>query len=173
MGNLDRIRKALEKAEFERVEDLITRAKQKEPMNPGIDYYSSLLFSTEAYSGYNLDSARIYVNVAIENFDKIDTEKREDLEENEVTIEKMMDHRDMIRDKVYQKLLSGLTITLEKIAGYREKYPQSPYDSSLIYKNDSIVFQRVKEADTKEAYQRFLSDYHTASFKEESCYSIG
>ena len=40
-GSLDRIRKALEKFEWEKASELIEKARNKEPGNPGLDFFSA------------------------------------------------------------------------------------------------------------------------------------
>lgn len=164
LGNLDRIRRSLDKMEFEKAAELLGKAQAKEPNNPGIDYLSAVLFSTDAYGKFNLDTARTLIASAIKNFDLAEEELLEDLQEDEITIKVATKLKEEIRDRIYTNMLSQLSV--EKAEEFMLIYSQSPYEGLLIYKRDSIVFDRVRKNDELGIYENFLARYSSTEFRE-------
>ncbi|MEM6829089.1 MAG: WG repeat-containing protein [Bacteroidota bacterium] len=142
------------------------RARIKDAQNPGIDYYTSLLFSTEKYSEYSLDSARVYIQLSQEKYDQATPSLKEDLAEDGVTADKIGMQDEYIRGLLYERLMENLS--LQNIYDFQYVYPLSPFDSLLIYMGDSIVYERVVTSDTEADYLQFISEVKTSVFKEKA-----
>lgn len=166
VGNLDRIRRAIEKMEYEKAYELIERARLKAPSDPGVDYFASLLYFTKPYDSYNLDSARKYVNNSIEKFSLIDEEASLDLKDDGITISVVEELGDDIRDRMYRQLQNNLNVV--DIENFMAIYSRSPYEEELVFKRDSIVFLDVRNDDKIESYEGFLANYTTESYREIS-----
>lgn len=164
LGNLDRIRRSLEKSEFKKASELLVRAKSKEPKNPGVDYLFAVLYFTDAYEGFNLDTARILIAKSIENFEVAEADLVEDLEADLISVAVAEELKDQIRDRIYGNTQSELTV--EGAEEFMMLYPNSPYQKALIYKRDSIVFDRVRKNDALGVYENFLEQYSTTEFRE-------
>ncbi|MEQ9402137.1 MAG: WG repeat-containing protein [Cyclobacteriaceae bacterium] len=166
VGNLDRIRRTLEKMEFDKANELLIKAGEKDNSNPGIDYFAAVLYSTEAWSNFDLDSARIIVNRAIKKFENIDEKMQLDLEEDRISRSVVEALSEEIRDRVYSDLL--LELSIEKAEQFMSHYPKSPYQEVLVFKRDSIVFDQVKKNDSQGLYEDFLKKYSTTEFREQA-----
>lgn len=169
-GNLDKIRRTLEKADYDKVRELVDRAKEKEPDNPGVDFYASVLFSSKKYAAYNLDSARVFIQSSLEKLDQIDLNALEELAEDGVTKERIRKQNERVRDSLFDQLTTNMT--LQAIYVFQYKYPMSVYDSVLNYKSDSIVFERTQEADSKDGYIRFIEEGKTPELLEKAKYRL-
>lgn len=164
LGNLDRIQRALAKMEFEKASELLIKAKSKESDNPGIDYLAAFLFSRDAFIEFNLDTARVLVATAIKNFETQDKDLLEGLRNDQITLEKASNLREEIRDRIYANTLSELSIA--RAESFMVLYPNSPYEESLIYRRDSIVFDQVRRNDELGLYESFLKRYETTEFRK-------
>ena len=165
-GFHDKIRRALEKSEFEKALVLILKAREKEPLNPAVDYYHSLLLSDSLYASYNLDSARVLINMAAKKFAKADEKLREKLEKKEVTSTIIQEYGISIRDRLYKRLNTALSV--HAIEGFLHKYPGSPYDDLLIFQRDSIRFHEVSQLNVVNAYEQFIEEVQTEKYKNEA-----
>ena len=165
-GNLDRIRKAILKQEFEKAYELIEKVREKEPDNPGVDYYAALLFFNENQKRYNLDSARSNVIKALKKYESVDAKLKEELSEDGVTHEEIIGLSDSIRDRTYSNTIDSLSVKRAEL--FMNLYPESPYQQRLIFQRDSMVFIRVKENDSLGLYQHFLDQYSTPEFRERA-----
>ncbi len=163
-GNLDRIRRAFEKLEFDKAHELIIKAYEKDPENAGAIYYSALLYSTESFTGFDLDTARVIVNDATKVFNQTDEENVAELEEDGVTQDGIQELSESIRDRIYARVDSDISI--EKAESFMTLYPNSPYEERLIFRRDSIVFDQVRKNDQLGVYERFLEKYSTTEFRE-------
>ncbi|MEP1096650.1 MAG: WG repeat-containing protein [Cyclobacteriaceae bacterium] len=163
-GNLDRIRRAFEKLEYEKAYELILKAYEKDPENAGTIYYAALIHATDSFDGFDLDTARILIKTASQSFGDTDKDVTEELAEDGVTLEKLAALSDSIRDRIYVGTLKNLSV--KGAERFMELYPNSPYQSRLIFQRDSIVFDQVRRNDLLGVYEDFLVKYSTTEFRE-------
>ncbi len=162
-GPLDRIQKALEKADFEKVVELVNRGIEKEPQNPGFTYFKAKLLFTPSFDGYNPDSARLTINEASLQYELADAELIEELQEDGVSDSLLQKLSLEVRDFLYTEMLNDLSIS--GVTDFMGKYPGSVYESGLIFKRDSMVFRRVQRSDTKPGYLGFIKNYPNSVFR--------
>ncbi len=161
-GTIDRIKKAIEKGEYEKAYELIKKGYEKEPLNPGISYYHAYLFFEETYAEYNLDTARVAINRSMNLFETASEDLIEDLEKENLTQQKAIKLSEKIRDQSFLITLSDLT--LDNIQAFRGYYPNSIYDEILRFKSDSIDFRHAEDTDTKDAFINFIANHPTSIF---------
>lgn len=162
-GTIDKIQKALEKKEFDKAEELIQRGYEKEPNNPGVNYYHALLLFDSTYDGFDADSARIIINKAITKYEEAPEELVSEINEEGITIENIQQLSDRIKNYLFQTTLKD--VTLSSIESFRLKYPSSIFDAVLVFKRDSIIFDTIRSVNTKEGYIGFINQYPTSIFK--------
>lgn len=165
-GTLDRIQKALEKSEFDKAEELILKGYEKEPGNPGISYYHASLLFTSTYEKFNPDSARIVISTGRFQLTNASEDFMEDVLDAGLTEEHFIKLSTEIRDYLFQETLKNLST--QSIKAFQNKYPQSIYEDILVFKHDSIVYDRVLHENTEAAYTTFISEYPTSVFKPEA-----
>ncbi len=163
-GNLNRIRHAIEKLKFDKAHALIRKVSKKDLKNPGIGYFSALLFSINDFSSYNLDTARIILDRAIGNFDTADDRLIEKLEKDGLTSERMEELRVDIRDRMYDKVV--FDISIDDLEIFMKNYPNSPFNDRLIFQRDSLVYGKVRLNDSLGVYEKFLDRYSTTQFRD-------
>lgn len=165
-GKLDRIKKAIDGGDYTKAQELIVKASEKEPNNPGISYFQAFLYQTPTFQHYDLDSARITIDKAITDFEKADEKSIANLNEDGIRLELTIKLQTSIRDKQFLYLLSDVSI--ETMSTFRAKYPGSVYDDMLEFKQDSIVFLNVKEIPSIPKISQFIAEYSTSIFLPEA-----
>ena len=161
-GNLNRIRKAFEKNELVKAEELIKKALLKEPFNPGVSYFYACLFSKETYIRYNLDSAKFYIKKSLKDFKNSSAKLIVELEKDRISEVAITDLNEQIRDTIYY--LTAGNLTIEGVNRFLNDYPQSIWEEQLIFKRDSMEFLHVQQMDTQEGYQTFVTNFGNSSF---------
>ncbi|MEO9872772.1 hypothetical protein [Ekhidna sp.] len=165
-GTIDRIKKALEKKEYEKASELILKGYEKEPLNPGVDYYhATLLFDLE-FAGYELDSARITIEKSKQKYSEASDEFRSELTEEGITEERINQLHDRIRDRAFQNTLN--TLSLEKILRFQENFPNSIFQNILSFKKDSIEYKEASILNTQTALLEFIRKNPTSVFKPKA-----
>ncbi len=159
----ERIQKALTKKEYEKAYELIQRGLEKEPLNPGINYYKGLLFFEKEYAGNNLDTARLAIKESLLLFENATADILEDLEKDGITAENLTLLFEKVRDENYQVTIENLS--LATIAKFFEDYPNSIYHKEkLQFKRDSIDFQITVAKGTTKDYSDFIKNHQTSVF---------
>lgn len=152
----------MDKKEYQKAYELILRGYDKEPDNPGISYYHSKLLFEKTYSGYNLDSARITVEVAKKKFENASDEIIDELNDELITFDTINSLHEAIRDQVYQNLLTDLTIPGADL--FQAQFPNSIYESKLIYKVDSIEYGLALGNSTEDTWVQFIGEHPNSIF---------
>ncbi|MEM6644540.1 MAG: WG repeat-containing protein [Bacteroidota bacterium] len=138
----------------------------KEPENPGFDFFEAKIFFNPLYEKFNADSARLALNSGIAKLKSTSEELKISLEEEGINLDALLNLDTLIRDFLYGETLEALN--LASIRGFRDKYPNSIYEDILIYKRDSIVFREVLALGTSTAFQDFIAEYPTSVFVSEA-----
>lgn len=161
-GVLDRIQKAIEKKDYPKAKELIYRAYEKGPENPGIFYFHAVLLFSEAYPEFHADSARILISQAIKTYPQSTSEIKDQLEEEEIHLKMLQDLSTEIENFLFSETIDELSI--DAIELFMEKYPQSRYESILTYKRDSLAFSKSKRAGLENGYVQFMQNYPSSVF---------
>ena len=161
-GAVERIQKAIEKKEYEKALELIQKGAEKEPLNPGINYYKALLFFEKDYSNYNLDSSRIAINESLLLYKEATSDMIEDLVKDRITIQDLTDLSERIRDESFKVATDSLT--LSSIDKFSVNFPNSIYEEELQYKKDSIEFDHATAERTQKALVDFIELHRTSIF---------
>lgn len=168
LGNPGRIQKALEKRDFEKAQELIIKAYEKEPNNPGISYYKAVLFNTKAFKNFSLDTARVAIKKSLLDFEKTksDVELLEDLKDDGFSKVLM----DSLFIDIQAQLFESTTvdISLEKIEQFKVWYPNSVYESTLEFKIDSILFEKSKVLHTVDGYSEYKKQRPNSTYFSEA-----
>lgn len=165
-GVLDRIQKSLEKEDYEKTFELITKGYSKEPKNPGLYFYHAKLFFEKSYHRFNADSATLKINLALAYFQDTSEETKKELLKDGLGLPQIQELQKSIEDYQYQQTLKGISIST--INDFFSKYPKSQYEGKLIYKRDSISIGAARDENTVEAYESFINDYPNSIFRAEA-----
>ncbi|WP_424962418.1 WG repeat-containing protein [Ekhidna sp.] len=165
-GTVNRIQKAMEKKEYDKAYELITKGYEKEPNNPGISFYHAKLFFDHDFIAYNIDTARVAIERSLKAYENATEEIKDDLVSDGVTHDQIKLLSEKIRDRAFQNTLKNLTIG--NILKYQRNYPQSVYEDILTFKKDSIEYDAAKSKRSQTALINFISDHPVSVFRPKA-----
>lgn len=159
----DRIKKWIERGEYDKAHTLIKKAYLKTPEDPGIYYLHASLLFTPAYTHYDPDSARQVAQLARQLWAEAPVETKHELEDRLISVATVDTLAKAIEDHFFSEVLAG--ISADKIRLFQEKYPGSSYNELLFYKQDSLDFARALGENTESAYLQYINKYPKATFR--------
>lgn len=160
--NLRRIIRAIEKQDFEKAIEWLEEEIQDESVNPGAYLLYAQLLAEDSLSFYDLDRAREYIFIAVDQNDTASTEIKEDLAKVSIYPITFDNTYEEIKGKVFSRTLS--LNTEEEYEKFMRLYPGSDEAYLATEKRDSIVFDRTKKIDTWQAYQDYFQTYPQSSY---------
>ncbi|MFY0607871.1 MAG: WG repeat-containing protein [Cyclobacteriaceae bacterium] len=165
-GNLGRIRKLIEKGDFEKAEKTIRKSQEKEPDHPGTNYYLSYLFIEEAYSIYDIDSALHYWQIAKGFLDSASQEISEELLEESLTEEDFGVLYDRISAAAFSRTYRELSVdALETFLGV---YDMSNEAVRAVELRDSLAYEASKQTNTWQGYQSYFQTYPDSEYASQA-----
>ncbi len=164
--DLKKIFRALDKEDLPKALELIAESIAEEPVNPGARYVLAKLLATDSLTLFDLDSARVTIWQALDDYESANEDELEDLQKNRVSLEDIQTQDTLIRDKHFSRTLAKHTIT--DFEGYMTLYPTDSRNTDLIKLRDSLVWKDIKPLYTSEAYQQFYLEYPKSYYTPEA-----
>ena len=165
-GILDRIQKAMEKREYDKVLELTVKGLGKEPQNPGLNYYQAKLFFDQAFNRYNIDTALLAIERAQKNFSNASQKLKEEVGKRGITAEEINLLHEQIRNRFFQNTLNNFSISMA--TDFQRKFPNSIYEDILVYKVDSMEYRLARTSNTESELIKFIADHPTSAFKPKA-----
>ena len=164
-GDIRRVKKAMEKADYVKTEELILKYLENTDSNPGIKYFYSVLFLTPEFHRYSIDSSAIFIRQAIADFDSAEEDVLEEMAEEGIDQETLTDHLSRITELAFDRAEKQSTIS--RWQAFINAYPEAVQNSLAIDRLDSLAFDAV---DKKSAVslQEFLQTYPKSKFISET-----
>ena len=149
--------RALEKGDFEKVEEILLKSQEKDTVNPATEYVWALLFTDTAYVNYNLDSAHLFIQLACTHFALSNEEHLDELEDAEVT------EYDLRNKKItIDSIAFARAEDIHTIDGYQmfiDIYESAKQVTMAASLQTHLVFLEVKALHNWRAYKQFMQDY--------------
>lgn len=162
-ANLKRIIRIIEKQDYDKAIELLKEDIQEEPINPGAFFLYADLLAVDTLPYYDLDRARQYIEIAIDQYDSASTEIIEDLEKANIQRISLDKTYNTIRRLTFQR--SEHKNTLQSYNEFLNLYPDSPQADIAIDRRDSIAYEQVKEIHTWEAYKGYMEKYPRSRYR--------
>ncbi len=164
--DLKKIFRALDKEDLPKALELISESLLEQPVNPGARYVLAELLATDSLTLFDLDSARVTIWQALEDYEIADEDELEDLEKNRVSLNDIQTLDTLIRDKHFTRALDNHTIT--GFEAYMGWYPKDLRNLKLVKLRDSLVWKDVKPQYTSKSYQQFFLKYPESYYAPEA-----
>jgi len=164
--NLKRVLRALEKGDVEKAMEWITEELRADNNNPGLYLIYARITSEDSLSYYNLDSARVLINVAISQYDTANADILKDLSKVDFDSTAFYSEFYSIKEKIFQRTLENNSI--DSYNQFMTYYPGSVEVETAILKRDSIAFSNAQKINSWEAYKGFLGDYPGSRYFDEA-----
>lgn len=165
-GNLNRIKKALEKNDFEKAEKNILKSLQKDTLNPGARYFYSVLFIQEGFSRYNLDSSRVWINQALAEYPLASEGILKDLEKADLTHADFLSQKEKVTVLAFQRSINRMS--QRGFEEFMEFFPEaSRFDSARFFR-DSLAYDSVRHVNTWQAFEGYFKAWPESPFSTEA-----
>lgn len=165
-GQLKKIRKALEKEDFEKAEKRIIKALEKDSMHPGVDYFLSVLLVTDQYGEYDIDSSWFWINKAISDLKVADVKKLKELQKADLQEEDFANQRALVGRLAFYQAYNRMN--LPDFLHYLEHYKETEHYERATAIRDSLAFDLAKDENTWQVYEHYFTTYPDARFVPEA-----
>ncbi len=162
-GRVKRAIKALEKEKIEKAEKLLYKSLTKDSINSGAHFGLSLIFVTEEYLAYNIDSAYHHINVAIAQYDSLgaaDKQKKK-LQKIDIVDTTLQNQKALIESLAFQHV--NHTNTIEAYNYFIQNYSSASQVPEAIRIRNEIAYNFALEENTYDAYKHFIDTYPDAT----------
>ncbi len=161
--------KQLHKLQFSKVEKTINKSIKKDTTNAGAKYIYSLLYLTDSFSRYNLDSSYLIINQAIADFPHANKKQLKHLKKATITDSLLVAHKVLIDSLAFQIALEN-----NSVVGFEQfltKFPRAKEVSKATTIRDQLAFEKASNINTFQAFEIFFQKYpnaeHAAKAKEK------
>ncbi len=152
--------KFLEKGEYDKLDEMLQKSIEKDSINPEARYFYSVLYLTEAYSAYNIDTSYFYILSAITDYPLLEVKDLENLKKDGITDSVIFNQKKAVELHAYRRARNRHTIDdYEYFINRFQGAIQA--DSAVAYRNE-IAFANARELNTYESYQNFIRRYPQA-----------
>ena len=163
-GDLKKVMKAYEKGDWVKTEDIIKKALANDPVNPGVRYYYSLLYSNDTYIKSNLDSARVQIRQAIADYESAPVEMLEEMVKEGFNSSSLLDQLSVVTDWYYE--VAEHEMTIEKWDQFINLFADAPQLQAAIDTRDSLALEDAKSIGTIDAWKQFLFNYPDSKYRD-------
>ena len=164
-GDVKRVKRAFEKANYEKAEGLILKSLVDHQINPGIKYYYSLLFLTAEFERFSIDSATIFIRQSIVDYKSASKKVIEEMVEEGISMESLNDHLERITELAFEKAKSESTVSSWET--FILTYPNGQQKGKAIDSRDSLAFQAVNKQAVA-SLQSYLDNYPNSKLRVET-----
>lgn len=158
-----------EKGDIEKAVDALDKSLEKEQLNPAANYLYATLFIDSAFNRYNIDSAFIFVNRGIFNFNQIkDAKDLADLKEvgvDSIALEQLKDRIDALKFTIIKS-----KHTINDYNWFLETHFDSNQIFEAIELRNGIAFENASSLNTWQSYLAFIKEYPRAKEFTEAKY---
>lgn len=165
-GNLLKVRKLLEKAQYEKAEKVVRKALDKNPTDIEGNFYLSILFLEESYNLYNIDSALIFINKAEANFSKANEEELAQQAKALITQEMLGAQHAQVDKAGYLRAMEAMSV--QAMENFMETFDGAAQTDKVIKVRDSLVYDQTKRSNTWQAYEIYFQTYPTSVYADEA-----
>jgi len=152
--------KFLQKGEYDKLDEMLSKSLDKDSINPEARYFYSVLYLTEAYSAYNIDTSYFFILGAIGNYPLLEVKDLENLKKDGITDSLLFNQKKAVEIHAFRRARNRHTIDdynyfLNRFQGAIQS------DSAVTYRNE-IAYANAREINTYESYQNFIRSYPQA-----------
>ncbi|MDN5205195.1 WG repeat-containing protein [Fulvivirgaceae bacterium BMA10] len=144
----------------------MAKSLEKDSINPGARYIFSLLYLTDTFSKYNLDTSYLYIQGAINDYKNIDLKEIERLNKIGISDSTLISQKNKIDEIAFKLALSA-----NNVSGFNDflsKFPTAIQVGQATRFRDQIAFAEALELNTYQAFKKFMETYPKAVQFEEA-----
>lgn len=153
--------RALDKGDYEKVEDILTKSMREDSLNPATEYVWALLYSNKDYPNYHLDTAHIFIQYACEHFKLQNEDHLDELDDADLYEYDLKNKKIAIDSMAFMSATSLHTI--EAYEHFITYYFDAADFAEAVSIRNQLVFEKVQSEHTWQAYREFMSNFPFAS----------
>ncbi len=152
--------KLLEKEEYDKLSEQLTKSVAKDSINPEAKYVYSLLYLTPKYRNYNIDTSYHFINRSVRDYTLMDVKQIDKLSKIGINSSVLENQKLEVERHAFRRAKALHTIDdynyfLTRFSGAAQS------DSAVMFRNE-IAYQDAVESNTYEAFQHFIYKYPAA-----------
>ena len=163
--NASRLMRTHEKGDFAKTRELIVKSLEKDSINPAAKYLYSILFMLDPFR-LDTDSARWFINAAIDDFEVFGPDEIEDLHKSGITMDSLQTQKLVVTEDAFSKAKAQSTVyALDYFLQY---YPEAPQTERAIFIRDSLAYDEARDKNTWQSYKTYLETYPDSHYYEDA-----
>ncbi|MDN5212394.1 WG repeat-containing protein [Fulvivirgaceae bacterium BMA12] len=158
--NSKRALNLLEKKDYLKAEQTFKKAIEKDSINPGAYYVHSLLYLTDSFPRYSLDSSYLLILKALDHYTIADPKEIERLNKIEISDITLQSQKRKIDSLAFQQ-----SVSVNKEAYYNlflEKHATALQVAEAKILRNKVAYQEAKDINTYQSYKKFMDKYPEA-----------
>ncbi len=163
VATADRSKKALkslqEGAYYEALEDL-EKSVEKDSINTSSYYVYALLYSTQEFPEYAVDTAHHFILRSLKDYERSDEKQLRELVKLERGLEDLQSLKTKIDSLAFEEALSAHTI--RQYEHFLRRYPNASQVERATNNRNALVYAQVMQENTWQAYEEFFKNYPAA-----------
>lgn len=137
--------------------DLLETSYQKDPSSVETLYMLAVYFSSTGNPRYQPDSARTFVDAAINYYNKSDERSRDRLQKFPVNDQILNRLKDQIDRQAFK--LASKANTIESLSTFIKRYTDARQIRDAILMRDSLAYQIAAGKNTAQSYRQYINDW--------------
>lgn len=160
--------KALEKEKYEKAEGLFRKALEKDSINAGAHYGLSLLYVTENYEEYNIDTAYAHILWSINQYESLDSLGKpiKKLRKRGIVDSVLHNHKHVVEALAFEHVSN--THTIEAYNYFIQYYATARQVAEAVSIRNELAFEQARRINTYDAYKDFIDTYPNAAQIEKA-----
>ncbi|XOV92788.1 MAG: WG repeat-containing protein [Bacteroidota bacterium] len=163
--NPSRLMKTYEKGDFPKTRELLLKSIEKDSINPAAKYLNSILFMEDPFR-LNTDSARWFINEALDDYEIAGGDRIEDMLKAEINRDSLLNQKLLVTADAFGKAKAQASVyAMDYFLKY---YPEAPQFERAIFIRDSLAYDHAKETNTWQSYKEFLDTYPQSYYFDQA-----
>ena len=152
--------KQIEKVRYQKAEALITKGLSKDSLNPEVKYIKAILFFTDGYAQYHIDSAYRWVNLSLVALSETDGKRQKKMERVPLNEETLFQLRHRIDSAAF---IRAKNLGSENAFNFFiNNFTFAASRDSAIWLRNEVAYSGARAINTFEAYKEFFEKYPEA-----------
>ncbi len=157
--------KQMHKQEFGKADQFIIKGLSKDSLNPEVRYVKASLFFTNDYPAFDIDSAYVWINLALSDLDSVDEKRLKKMSKLPLDSVIMLGLRAQIDSAAFQRALNEHTE--DAYIFFIKNFTNAKQLDSARLLRDKVAFENARRVNTYASYKDFLDKYpHALQAKE-------
>jgi len=165
-GEIKKILTFLHENDYEKVEKKITKAYQKDSLDPAIHFAISITLDYDSFPGFNPDSSYLFILKARERFASLEGKEKEKLTKKGIDSALLEAHKVHLDERAFQRARAQNTVeSYDRYINFHSTSKERPEAIDFRY---AAAYTVAHNNDTYQSYRYFMDTYPEAPQYQEA-----